>query len=230
MPRLCIYEEVDTGAVGDEDVCDVRWRPGPMSVPELRDWRQQITGCICIRVFYDLGDGKPSQDCDVRRCASSLNKHGVARRFVAKLRFQGVAEKAGVHVGDELLAITMGNDRISLEGAHVFHNLQAPCALIFSSFHGRFPAEVRMGSAVERSARWAGLRSWSDVAGTSEDAAIEICEAVVFRPAASVMLAFEQDDQLFFHELRRCDARTVVTSAVDDMGQLYDGGSGFASI
>lgn len=194
------------------------------NLAQMRDERQAVTGAVCIRVNYfrhrfDV-DGGPSRDIlGLKCCDGEVDRNGSPRVFVSILRQGGPAELAGVHIGDEVVAICPHNRPAGPphRGTASLEGLQPPCALLIMSFAGHFPAEVRLPGEVHR---WPnGLRSLENITGAS---VVKLEESIVMQPVAAPMFIFrensdQQEDEASsaFYELQPRDCRRIVQRVLE---------------
>lgn len=205
---------------------------------EEEEWlaRQRLTGAIGRLVRYCEGDPSPKDDILGLRCSSS------GRIMVTAVRERGIAQKAGVVAGDELVSID-GRKSFAGHPAHVVHaSLKAPVVLVFLGFVGKLQAEVRVKRPPEPKC---GLTPNMDLMQpvTSCPSNLQMCDAVVFSASqtgslmitsettekkevyeegsdATFQIAERTDSKTVMYELQREDARNLVFNSLGTMAML----------
>lgn len=193
---------------------------------EEEEWlaRQRLTGAIGRLVRYAEADA-PKDDILGLRCTRR------GRIMVTAVRENGIAMKAGVVAGDELVSID-GRKEFTGHPAHVVHaSLRGPVTLVFLGFVGKLQAEVRVKRPPEPRC---GLPPGTDVVTHGIERSngipqVQLCDAVVFQQDnASILIATEpsevdassRDDRqsadktAVMYELQREDARSMLVQAL----------------
>jgi len=189
------------------------------TVTERYDRRRQVTGAVCIQVHYEAET--PHED------VFDLRDGEGGRLFVASLRLAGTADRMGIRVGDELVSIKVGDEPPERPdcGADSLKGIRGPVVLLFMSFAGKFPAEVRL-----KRPTWSGLRTTAEVFGGSS---FDLCEQIVFRPEMAPLFFARkpQDDSEstketaksngtattpLLYEVRRHEAKRMVHRAITE--------------
>jgi len=189
------------------------------TVTERYDRRRQVTGAVCIQVHYEAET--PHED------VFDLRDGEGGRLFVASLRLAGTADRMGIRVGDELVSIKVGDEPPERPdcGADSLKGIRGPVVLLFMSFAGKFPAEVRL-----KRPTWSGLRTTAEVFGGSS---FDLCEQIVFRPEmAPLFFARKPQDESestketaksngtattpLLYEVRRHEAKRMVHRAITE--------------
>lgn len=162
--------------------------PGSLPVEghnEEEEWfaRQRLTGAIGRLVRYNEAEITPKDDILGLRCTRR------GRIMVTAVRENGIAAKAGVVAGDELVSID-GRKEFVGHPAHVVHaSLRAPVTLVFLGFVGKLQAEVRVKRPPEPKC---GLAPGTEILVASVDKQqpppIKLCDAVVFQQGESPSL------------------------------------------
>lgn len=199
---------------------------------EEDEWvaRQRLTGAICRLVRYSEDAITPKDDI------LNLRSTRRGRIMVTAVREKGIAAKAGVVAGDELVSIDGRKDFVG-HPAHVVHaSLRAPVTLVFLGFVGKLQAEVRVKRPPEPRL---GLAVTNDILVPCEphrqQAAHSLCDAVVFQQGENPSLlitagASSQDtcrnnltqeresqqaaSKTLMYELHREDARNLLVNAM----------------
>jgi len=202
---------------------------------EEEEWvaRQRLTGAICRLVRYNEDALTPKDDI------LNLRSTRRGRIMVTAVRDKGIAAKAGVVAGDELVSIDGRKDFVG-HPAHVVHaSLRAPCTLVFLGFVGKLQAEVRVKRPPEPRL---GLAVGNDVIlseGAKAPQPLRLCDAVVFQQGDSPSLLItagavgseparsslydgsapevkpsEPMSKTIMYELQREDARNLLVNAM----------------
>jgi len=139
-------------------------------------------------VRYSEAEITPKDDILGLRCTRR------GRIMVTAVRENGVAAKAGVVAGDELVSID-GRKEFVGHPAHVVHaSLRAPVTLVFLGFVGKLQAEVRVKRPPEPKC---GLAPGTDVIVNAIDKApqpVRVADAVVFQQAGRSSLLITAGD------------------------------------
>lgn len=120
----------------------------PEDMAGRHDRRKVVTGSVCIQVIYP--DASWATD-DI----SVLREMDDGRVFMERMRHGGIAFRAGVRWGDELVATQFfGRERSPTCGAAKTLEMLKDCTLCpatlyFMGFAGKYPAEVRVASRDE---------------------------------------------------------------------------------
>jgi len=193
---------------------------------EEEEWtaRQRLTGAICRLVRYSCQDS-PKDDIIGLRCTRR------GRVIVTAVREHGVAWRANVGAGDELVSID-GRKEFAGHPAQIIHaSFRAPSVLVFLGFVGRLQAEVRVRRPPEPSC---GLPSGAEVVkapSTSQEdeepstesvvsTTTHLADAVVFSTQGCTSVLLETDDREVveekrgLYELGREDARGLLSMAL----------------
>jgi hypothetical protein len=197
--------------------CSIAGGHTPEAGNEEEEWlaRQRLTGAIGRLVRYSEADPSPKDDI------LGLRSTRRGRIMVTAVRDRGIAMKAGVVAGDELVSI---DGRKSFVGhpAHVVHaSLKAPVVLVFLGFVGKLQAEVRVKRPPEPKC---GLSPNMDVmqpVKSSPTSSLQLCDAVVFNHSHSGSLLItsenmetkevcEEGADSGFHVAERTDSKTVM--------------------
>lgn len=165
---------------------------------EEEEWfaRQRLTGAIGRLVRYNEAEITPKDDILGLRCTRR------GRIMVTAVRENGIAAKAGVVAGDELVSID-GRKEFVGHPAHVVHaSLRAPVTLVFLGFVGKLQAEVRVKRPPEPKC---GLAPGTDVVFNVLDKQprdpVKLCDAVVFQQGASPSLLITAGAGPFHQEI-----------------------------
>lgn len=208
---------------------------------EEEEWfaRQRLTGAIGRLVRYSEAEIAPKDDILGLRCTRR------GRIMVTAVRENGIAAKAGVVAGDELVSID-GRKEFVGHPAHVVHaSLRAPVTLVFLGFVGKLQAEVRVKRPPEPKC---GLAPGTDVVVHTMDKqppSMKLCDAVVFQQGDSPSLlitagtsdcqeppspvpqehaaAFSSEEpsaKTIMYELQREDARNLIVNALGTTATL----------
>lgn len=224
-------------SMGDEDLLLQRESHGsaPDVIPlelqarenEDAEWlkRKKLTGAICRLVKYQ-DNKKPSEDI----LGLYFTRH--RRLMVTALCMSGIAAKAGVKTGDQLVSIDGWKEFQGLTAEAIRIGIKAPVTLVFLGFAGKLEAEVRVRQPAQPRC---GLPAATDVAIVSRgfgsgsgSGSVQFCEAVVFRPATSLLLVVPSSPALTLeeihvpqprqeshvYELHRDDARRLMNRAL----------------
>lgn len=207
---------------------------------EEEEWlaRQRLTGAIGRLVRYNEAETTPKDDILGLRCTLR------GRIMVTAVRENGIAAKAGVVAGDELVSID-GRKEFAGHPAHVVHaSLRAPVTLVFLGFVGKLQAEVRVKRPPEPKC---GLAPGTDVVVgglEKQPQPVKLCDAVVFQQGESPSLLITAGtndsqehpapipqehtsmaqsngvDKTIMYELQREDARNLIVNALGTTAAL----------
>lgn len=199
---------------------------------EEEEWvaRQRLTGAICRLVRYCDNSITPKDDI------LNLRSTRRGRIMVTAVREKGIAAKAGVVAGDELVSIDGRKDFVGHPARVVHASLRAPVTLVFLGFVGKLQAEVRVKRPPEPKL---GLALGNDVIShenRKEPQPVRLCDAVVFRqgdnPSLLITAGNEQTlrsqydgsvpeakpheptSKTIMYELQREDARNLLVNAM----------------
>lgn len=198
--------------------------PAPPEGPNEEDeWlaRQRLTGAIGRLVRYNEGDMTPKDDILGLRCTRR------GRIMVTAVHENGIAMRAGVAAGDELVSID-GRKEFVGHPAHVVHaSLRAPVTLVFLGFVGKLQAEVRVKRPPEPKC---GLAPGTDIVvdgveksrSPGQAGSVKLWDPVVFQQGDSASLlitagansdqAEPSDDPLQATTSSNSDAEATVTT------------------
>jgi len=204
---------------------------------EEEEWfaRQRLTGAICRLVRYNEVDYTPKDDILGLRCTRS------GRIMVTAVRENGIAAKAGVVAGDELVSIDGRKEFIGHTALVVHASLRAPTILVFLGFVGKLQAEVRVKRPPEPKC---GLAPGAEVIINSLDTQpqpLQLRDAVVFKQGDSASMLItaeprgahsapvtqentspspEHSSKILMYELQREDARNLIVNALGTTAAL----------
>lgn len=204
-------------------------RPPPEAEGVEQEWlaRKRVTGAIGRLVHYGPGQA-PQEDI------LGLYRTRHRRLMVMAVRRDGVAARAGVAPGDELISINGIRVSEFSPAQAVLPSLQVPVSLVFLGFAGKLQAEVRVRQPDRpRCGLPPAADVLSDVAITSLTPAggVHLLEAVVFNHSApSLLLATDQatapssqsdDAQSHLFELLPEDAKSLLARAMRPRSQPH---------
>lgn len=181
--------------------CAIPGSPPNEGHNEEEEWlaRQRLTGAIGRLVRYNEGEITPKDDILGLRCTRR------GRIMVTAVHENGIAMKAGVAAGDELVSID-GRKEFVGHPAHVVHaSLRAPVTLVFLGFVGKLQAEVRVKRPPEPKC---GLAPGTDIVvhGVEKShSSAKLCDAVVFKQGdlTSLLITAGADEQARAEELQQ---------------------------